>query len=305
MRVLVAIPAFNEDRHVVRVLSEVLRLADDLLAITDVLVVDDGSTDATAAILDRMSRVLVIRHPENRGYGRSLIDAFDFACRGGYDWVITMDCDGQHEPARLPAFIERAQQDDVDVISGSRYLVEMPGNTPPPEDRRQINAKIRHMLRQLLGLSLTDAFCGFKAYRVEALAWLSLSTGGYAFPLQFWVQAVRHGLRVCELPVRLIYNSAKRRFGGGLDDPELRLRHYAEALFNELARTAAPRVVPTRSVTVWAGATGSLPASACAPAPTRETARADKPPVAPRIGCRRKCHGPVSTSVEPIAVAGR
>jgi len=231
MRVLVAIPVYNEQRHVAQVLSQVLRLTDD------VLVIDDGSTDATPQILDRTPRITVLRHTENRGYGQSLIDAFGYSHSKQYNWVITIDCDDQHEPARIPALIERAEHDDVDIVSGSRYLITMPSNTAAPADRRRINQKITGMLNHTLGLSLTDAFCGFKAYRVEALGRLSLSVAGYAFPLQFWVQAVHHGLRICELPVRLIYNDPTRHFGGTLDDPESRLRHYIEVFFDELRKS--------------------------------------------------------------------
>jgi dolichol-phosphate mannosyltransferase len=229
--VLVAIPVFNEEQYVAGVLSEVLRLTDDLL------VVDDGSTDGTAGIVDRTAGIAVLRHAENRGYGRSMIDSLDYARRQKYDWVITIDCDDQHEPARIPAFIERAERGDVDVVSGSRYLAAMPGDTAAPADRRQINAQITRMLNSTLDLSLTDAFCGFKAYRVEAVRRLSLSISGYAFPLQFWAQAASAGLRICELPVPLIYLDPQRHFGGQLDDPGSRLRHYLEVFQAELAKT--------------------------------------------------------------------
>ena len=69
-----------------------------------------------------------------------------------------------------------------------------------------------------MGLSITDSFCGFKAYRVTACDRLCLSVDGYDFPMQFWVQAVAHGLVIEELPVRLIYNDPTRTFGGPLDD---------------------------------------------------------------------------------------
>ena len=232
MRVLVAIPVFNEERHVSRVIAEVGRFADDIL------VVDDGSTDGTGDILSSTPGVIIIRHPENRGYGRSLIDAFQFARRADYDWLITLDSDNQHEPARIPAFIDRAQQGDVDVVSGSRYLVDLPGNTAAPEDRRQINRRVTRMLNRILGLSLTDAFCGFKAYRVSALSRLSLSVAGYAFPMEFWAQAAAAGLWICELPVPLIYNDPNRQFGGRLDDPDIRLRHYID-VFLESYRASA------------------------------------------------------------------
>lgn len=231
MRVLVAIPVFNEAKYLAKVLAQVLRQG------ADVLVIDDGSTDETPAILRAFPPVAVIRHPENRGYGQSLIDAFAYASRQAYDWIITIDCDEQHEPARIPAFIAEARRDDTDILSGSRYLQTMAGNTSAPDDRRRINATITKMLNERLGLQLTDAFCGFKAYRVSAMDRLNLTVPGYAFPLQFWVQAWRQGLVIRELPVALIYNDPNRHFGGLLDDPESRLSHYVDVFECELART--------------------------------------------------------------------
>ncbi len=230
MRVLVAIPVFNEARYVARVVADVMRQGQD------VLVIDDGSTDTTPQILRDMDGISLIRHPENRGYGQSLIDAFAHAARCGYDWIITIDCDDQHEPERIPLFIDRARQDDADIISGSRYLTELSDSTDAPEDRRRINMHITKLLNETLGLSLTDAFCGFKAYRVSKTAELPLTVPGYAFPMQFWVQAVRHCLRICELPVPLIYLDPTRHFGGLLDDPEARLSHYLEVFHAELTQ---------------------------------------------------------------------
>ncbi|MHC4651183.1 MAG: glycosyltransferase [Planctomycetota bacterium] len=90
----------------------------------------------------------------------------------GYDWLITMDCDEQHEPAAIPSFIDAIERGESDVISGSRYLRPSPGaaagDDSPPEDRRAINATITAELNCRLGLALTDGFCGFKAYRVSA-----------------------------------------------------------------------------------------------------------------------------------------
>lgn len=234
MRVLVAVPVFNEARYVRGVLAELGLLG------YDVLVVDDGSTDETPQLLKQVPGIAVIRHRENRGYGQSLIDAFRYADTHGYDWIITIDCDDQHEPARIPLFVERAKCDDVDIISGSRYLQSLPWSTSAPEDRRRINKKITRMLNRVLGLSLTDGFCGFKAYRVAKVARLPLSIPGYAIPLQFWVQAVHHELRICELPVPLIYNDPNRYFGGLLDDPDSRLQHYLDVFRAELDRVRGP-----------------------------------------------------------------
>lgn len=239
MRHLVAIPVYNEARYLPRVLAAVRRYAPD------VLVVNDGSTDDTSQLLAREPEILTLAHPENRGYGQSLIDSFAFAAERGYDWVITMDCDEQHEPSMIPAFLDDAASDSVDIISGSRYLAEFPGDDDPPVDRRRINVTINDLLEQLLGLRLTDSFCGFKAHRVAAMRQLRLDEPGYAFPLQFWVQCVRAGLRIREVPVRRLYRDRSREFGGTLDDPQARLQHYLDVLLAELRREAPPRFVPS------------------------------------------------------------
>ena len=106
----------------------------------------------------------------------------------------------------------------------------------PPPDRRAINAEMTAEINRRLSLDLTDTFCGFKAYRVSALSRLTLSEPGYAFPMQFWVQAVAKGLRIREIPVKLIYNDLNRTFGGPLNDPDIRRAHYFRVLHCELRR---------------------------------------------------------------------
>jgi glycosyltransferase involved in cell wall biosynthesis len=229
MRTLIAIPVYNEERYVEGVLRRVLAQGQD------VLMIDDGSTDSTPCLLPRFP-VEVIRHAKNRGYGRSLFDALRWAAVDGYDWVITMDCDEQHEPEAIPEFLEAMEADTADIVSGSRYLVAEDGGDVPPINRRAINATITAELNDRLGLSITDAFCGFKAYRVGAVRQLALTETGYAFPMQFWVQAVAAGLRIEEIPVRLIYNDPNRTFGGPLNDDEIRLRHYREVMCREIDR---------------------------------------------------------------------
>lgn len=237
--ILLAIPVYNEAEHVSRVLARARRF------IGDMLVVDDGSEDGTSARLDRERGIHRVTHLENRGYGHSLISAFRFAASRGYDWVITMDCDEQHEPSHIPQFIEAIREDDADIISGSRYLAAFPENDAPPAERRRINETITLLVNRVLGLSLTDAFCGFKAHRVSAMMALDLSIPGYAFPLQLWARAARAGLRIREVPVPLIYNDPNRHFGGILDDPSVRLEHYLEVLSAELSESASPAASET------------------------------------------------------------
>jgi dolichol-phosphate mannosyltransferase len=89
-----------------------------------------------------------------------------------------------------------------------------------------VNQRVTAELNRRLGYNLTDAFCGFKAYRVDALHHLKIDEAGYAMPLQLWVQAAAARLKVIELPVPLIYLDEKRSFGGVLDDATTRMEYY-------------------------------------------------------------------------------
>ena len=128
------------------------------------------------------------------------------------------------------------EADDVDVVSGSRYLDPSGKLDAPPPDRRRINGILTEEINDRFGFGLTDAFCGFKAYRVSALRSLDLDVDGYDFPIQFWVQAAATRLRIGEIPVRLIYNDPNRSFGGTLDDANNRLNVYRNTFERELSR---------------------------------------------------------------------
>jgi dolichol-phosphate mannosyltransferase len=228
LRLLIAVPVFNEAKYVGRVLDKIHGFWPDIL------VVDDGSTDGTGEMLAARSDIRLIRRSKNQGYGQSLIDAFNFADGAGYDWVITMDCDEQHEPETIPDFIQEIKTDRWDLISGSRYLHPRNNDDLPPTDRRAVNMTVTSILNDLFHLGLTDSFCGFKAHRVSAMRRLRPTETGYAFPLQLWPQVALAKLRLTEIPVRLIYNDPNRHFGGSLDDVGNRLRHYLDVLANEV-----------------------------------------------------------------------
>jgi glycosyltransferase involved in cell wall biosynthesis len=233
LRLLTALPVYNEAGHVAAVLDEVRRVTPD------VLVVDDGSTDGTAAVLAGRSDVRVVRHPRNAGYGAALVTAFREALAGPWDGLVTIDCDGQHQPRLIPEFA--ATLETCDIVSGSRYLRRFPGDSHPPAARRRINAEITAEINERLGLSLTDAFCGFKAYSRRALECLHVTETGYAMPLEVWVQAAAAGLKIVEVPVPLVYLDLARSFGGALDDAATRLAYYRGVLdLAEAAVATAP-----------------------------------------------------------------
>ena len=226
VRFLTALPVFNEVKHVTDVLDEVGKYA------TDVLVVDDGSTDGTRELLSERDDITLLLHDKNQGYGAALQTAFNYAIVMRYDVIVTIDCDGQHEPQRIEQLVYDCAE--AEILSGSRYLELDQPTDHVPSDRRQINQTITEELNALLGIHITDAFCGFKAYCTGALAKLELTETGYAMPLELWVQAAKHNLRIREMPVPLIYLDEERSFGGALDSADLRLKYYREVIARAL-----------------------------------------------------------------------
>jgi len=229
MKPLVVVPVYNEEERLEETLRRLAPLGIDIAA------VDDGSRDGSPAILDRAPCVRVIRHETNLGYGQALIDAFAFAEREGYDAVVTVDADNQHDPEKIPLLLDRL--DDADVVSGTRYPHgwDDPRRVAPPA-RLGINRAITALVREHTGYAITDAFCGFKAYRTEPLRSLDLEEPGYGLCLEFWIMAAQAGLFVLEEPVRRIYHDANRTFGP-LDDPDVRLAYYHDVMRRAIERT--------------------------------------------------------------------
>jgi glycosyltransferase involved in cell wall biosynthesis len=257
MEFLTAIPIYNEERYLEAVLNEVRRYS------RHILVVNDGSTDRTGELLAQQEGVRVVTHPRNRGYGAALISAFEYTRQHSeYDVLVTMDCDGQHEPARIPVLLEAIDQ--ADIVSGSRYLRDFRQDTLAPQDRRRINQEITIELNNRFGLHLTDSFCGFKAYRREALNQLHITETGWGMPLQLWIQAARAGLRIREVAVPRLYLDPNRAFGGVLDDAEERLTYYRKVIAEAEAECAQVRhpLTPTPLPTI--GERGRGEGSPCA-----------------------------------------
>ncbi len=231
MRAVVIMPLYNEQETLALVLEEVRRHTP-----ARILVVNDGSTDRSAEILERaLPEIDVITHAQNEGYGQSLINGFRCAIDGQFDVAVTIDCDLQHEPRMIPRFLEELTRSDI--VSGSRYHPDSPGTQDPaPPDRQRINAEVTRIINDLTDYRLTDAWCGFKAYRVSGLAQMHLDERSYGLPLQVWLQAARLGLTVTEVPVPRIYKNPDRRFWGGLDDPETRRTYYLSIIDREVSR---------------------------------------------------------------------
>ncbi len=242
-KILVAVPIFNEAKTLHSVLDRIKPFAESLL------VVDDGSTDSTAQMLRERKDIQVLTHSRNRGSGAALSSAVDYCVRppqgvGPFSGLITIDCDGQHEPERIGELASHLSK--ADIVSASRYLTDFPENDSAPPDRRKVNQEITALLNRALDLGITDAFCGFKAYRTSALEKLRITETGWGMPLQVWVQAKRLGLRIEEIPIPRIYLDPNRTFGTGLTDPGSRLMYYHQVIEDALRAPYPPDAADIR-----------------------------------------------------------
>ena len=167
--------------------------------------------------------------------GRACGRLSDHTLSHGFDGLVTLDCDGQHEPSLIPelaaGWTRPTSSPAAATCASSTRARSLPRSGGGSTSRSRAGST------SASGLHLTDAFCGFKAYRRSALEHFDITDDGYAMPLQVWVQAVQHGLKIVEVPVPLIYLDENRAFGGSLDDSTYRLNHYRQ-VFQDALRTA-------------------------------------------------------------------
>ncbi|MCP4049937.1 MAG: glycosyltransferase family 2 protein [bacterium] len=225
-KIIAGIPVFNEGRNLENLYYQLSAVYKG-----DIVFVDDGSTDNSAAIISNFNNCYVIKNKRNEGYGQSLINIFNYAINSSYEILITLDADGQHEVAQLMKFIEIMRNDkQLDILSGSRYLCEFAGNAIAPAERYNLNREIIKIINDITDFGITDAFCGMKAYKVAALRKLVLTEKGYAFPIEVWLEIYKKNLTVKEVAIKRIYPDENRFFGNGLDNTKKRRAYYLNVL---------------------------------------------------------------------------
>jgi glycosyltransferase involved in cell wall biosynthesis len=199
MKCLLAIPALNEANTI----SRVIRTAKEY--IPDVLVIDDGSEDDTAAAAAR-ENVPVVRHEQNKGKGEAIKTAFAYAVEKGYDWVFTLDGDGQHDPHDLKGFFP--QLDRYDLLLGNR----MEDSQRVPSLRLLANRSSSAIVSALCGCRILDSQTGFRAYRIELIRALHLTSRRYELESEILIKASRQGFRIGHCRIQTIYAGEKSRF---------------------------------------------------------------------------------------------
>ncbi len=199
MRVLVIVPAYNEEKN----LPGVLRALRTHAPFADVCVVDDGSTDATARVAAEYGAT-VIQAPINLGIGGAMQTGYLWAERHGYDAAVQIDGDGQHDPAYIPRALEPLRDNCADIVIGSRFLTKDDGGFRSTAARRLGIRYLCWLLRLTNGVRVTDPTSGFRATGRRAIALYAQSyPSDYPEPEAIAV-AQRSGLRVSEVPVRMV-----------------------------------------------------------------------------------------------------
>ena len=196
-RLLIVVPAYNEAATVGDVLDRIADHAPD----ADVVVVDDGSIDATARVA-REHGALVFSHPFNLGAGSAVQTGLKYALVRGYDLVVNLDGDGQHDSADVPRLMERLLTGGADLVVGSRFLY---GGTWHKGFTRWLGCRFFGAICSLaMRQRITDPTSGFRAFGGRALALFATDAFPFDYPdADVILTAYRHGLRIEEVPVEI------------------------------------------------------------------------------------------------------
>lgn len=197
---LIVIPVYNH----AGTLREVVTRALDVCG--DVLVVDDGSTDGSAEVLKGLP-VGFIRHEINRGKGVAILTAAAEARRLGMSHIITIDADGQHDPANISQFIPVIQENPLAIVVGKRIF----NSKTVPFSSRFGRGFSNFWLRVETGYSLKDTQSGFRAYPVIILEWLKLHEKRYSFEIEVLVKAAWAGIELKEVDISVYYPESDKR----------------------------------------------------------------------------------------------
>jgi glycosyltransferase involved in cell wall biosynthesis len=203
-RKLAVVPAYNEAACVRRVVESLRKEAPDY----DILVVDDGSTDATALEAEAAG-AWVVKHPFNLGIGGTVQSGFTFALREDYDYLVQVDADGQHDPAEIFKLEQAMAEQRVDMVCGSRFL-SADHKYPAPVSRRTGIHLFAFLLSRILRQRVSDPTSGFRLYNRRAIGVFARDYPHDYPEVEAVLMVHSHRLRMCEVPVRMFLR------GGGV-----------------------------------------------------------------------------------------
>ena len=225
---IVIIPTYNEKENIEKIIRAVLGLGPHAF---NILVIDDGSPDGTAAIVKRLmedefkNRLFIIERCGKLGLGTAYIAGFKWAIEQKYDYIFEMDADFSHDPKDLPRLYEACATDGANVAIGSRYVSGV-NVVNWPMGRVLMSYYASKYVRTVLGVKLHDTTAGFKCYRRQVLEAIDLDAirfKGYAFQIEMKFTAYKLGFKIKEVPVIFVNRrEGTSKMSGGI---------FGEALF--------------------------------------------------------------------------
>ena len=197
MKVIIGIPAFNEEKNIAAIVIKLKKKYDH------VLVCDDGSSDMTHDIASSLGAI-VVKHPTNLGYGAAIKTIFNEARKIDGDILITFDADGQHKISEIDSVLKPISENKADIVIGSRFL----GKTKEIPKYRKIGIKmITGLTNTLTGSEITDAQSGFRAYSKKVLNEISPTESGMGISTEILIKSSKKQMRISEVPITISYEN--------------------------------------------------------------------------------------------------
>ena len=201
-KTLVVVPTYNEKENVGTLIDQLTALPLEL----DLMFIDDGSPDGTGQLLDELAathpRLTIVHRPGKNGIGSAHQEGIARAYDGGYDTLVTMDCDGTHNPADIPAFLDKAKT--CDIVCGSRHTGR--DSLPGWSFQRRVMTRLGHQLTKRALRIRYDATGAFRVYRLKTVPrelFALVPSKGYAFFFESMMVFDRNGMRIGEVPIVL------------------------------------------------------------------------------------------------------
>jgi len=195
MRITIGIPAFNEEKNIAKIITQLKKVTDSII------VCDDGSSDMTGEISEKLGAI-VVKHEKNMGYGSAIKTIFQKASEIDSDVLVTFDADGQHRIEDIEPVLEPIKNNSADIIIGSRFLSKS-SNVP---NYRKFGIKvITELTNASIKKKLTDSQSGFRAYNKQVLAEITPSEVGMGISTEILIKASNKNLRIGEVPISILY----------------------------------------------------------------------------------------------------
>jgi len=201
MKTAIFIPAYNAEKFLGGVIEKMPRT----VAKKDIVVVDDGSKDGTCAAARKLG-VTVIKHVKNRGYGGAQKTAYNYVIKKGYDIVIMVHADGQHNPLLIPKFVGLIER-GCDAVTGTRFAGTSAVKQGMPLQRYVGNRLLSLFIRIMTGLSVSEMHNGYRAYKTDALRIVDFNSNSdkYEFDTEILLLLKAKNMKVGEVPIETIY----------------------------------------------------------------------------------------------------